>query len=185
MKMALMAPAQPGDLVLVRTKGVSFAIARRLVRSNYDHIAVVMHDDETLNIVRPRTVMLRLSTIGKPQNAPLVLRPNWHSPKQREEFMAEMQRFVGTTYDARKALLGVFVTFLRTWLGLKLCLSRRDASTDKHICTEAILFSLIKTLPDFSAIEGTELDYYALGFATTNDFLRIAERFPNLLAVVS
>lgn len=182
--MALVQHAQPGDLILIRTPGVRFAIARWLARSSYDHIAVVMYDDQTLNIIMPRAIMLRLSSIGKPRNAPIVLRTNWHSAEQREEFIAEMQRLLGAAYDARKALLGIVSTFLRAWLRLRLRLIRQRMSSNKYICTEAILVSLVKTHPGFSAIDGMELDYHALGFATTNDFLRIAEGLPDLLQVV-
>lgn len=179
-----MAHIQPGDLILVKTPGIGFAIARRLVRSDYDHVAVVMHNDNTLNIVMPRAVMLPLSVVSKPQNAPLVLRLNWHTIEQREQFIAEMQRYAGVAYDTRKTLIGIILVFLRAWLRVKFRLEMRDASTRKAICTEAILLSMMKALPDLEVIDGMELDYYLLGFGTTNDFMRIAKQFPNLLAVV-
>lgn len=43
---------------------------------------------------------------------------------------------------------------------------------------------LQKAFPDFEAINHIMLDYHRLGFATTNDFLRMSEHFPHLLRVV-
>lgn len=179
-----MVQTEPGDLILVKTPGIGFALARCLVRSKYDHIAVVLNDDETLNIVVPRAVMLPVAVISKPANAPLVLRPGWEVPEQRENFIAEMRRYTGVAYDTRKALMGILLTLLNTWLGLKVRLRKRDGPITKSICTEAILLALIKAIPSMATIHGMKLDYNVLGFGTTNDFLRVAGQSPHLLRIV-
>jgi len=181
--LATLGRAQPGDLILVRTRRTGFAFGRRLTRNHYDHIAVVLHNNETMNIIMPKTVRLPLSTFSKPGNDPLILRPNWRTPEQREKFIAEIQGFMGGTYNLNRTLLGVLLTFLSTWVGIRIRMRKLGNSASKWICTEAIIVSLLKTFPDFKAINGIKLDYHVLGFATTNDFLRISKKFPDLLRI--
>jgi len=38
---------------------------------------------------------------------------------------------------------------------------------------------------DFYVIKDIKLDYHSIGFATTNDFLRISKHFPGLLQVLN
>ena len=175
--------AQPGDLILIKTPGTGFAFGRRITRNHYDHVAVVMHNNETLNIVMPKTIKLPLSVFNKPENAPLILRPNWTTQEQRDEFIKEMQGYLGKTYDVTKTLLGIFLTCLSTWAGIRIRMKKSKDSASKWICTEAILLSLFKTFPDFRVITKMKLGYNILGFATTNDFLRICKRFSNLLRI--
>ena len=182
--MTILERAQPGDLVLVRTRRVGFAFGRRLTRNRYDHIAVVLHNNETLNIVMPKTVKLPLSTFGKPGNTPLILRPNWNTTEQRDKFLMEMERFIGGTYDTKRALLGSLLTFLNTWVGIRIKINKLTDSASKWICTEAIIISLLKISPDFEVLDRIKLDYHTLGFATTNDFLRISREYPKLLEVI-
>ena len=63
-------------------------------------------------------------------------------------------------------------------------LRRPAKGTYKWVCTEAILENLSNTLPSFRDIERLPLDYYRLGFSTTNDFLRIARMRPDLLQII-
>ena len=180
---AVLEMARPGDLLLVKTTGRGYALGRSITRNSYDHIAVVLPDNETLNIIFPRAVILPLSAFRKPQNAPLILRPQWESTEQRDTFIREMQGFVDARYDLTKTFTGIFLTCLCTWLGIRVAMRKRREPPSKWICTEAILASLFKASREFEAIKGMKLDYTILGFATTNDFLRISARFPNLLAI--
>jgi len=178
---AILEIAQPGDLLLVKTTGIGYAFGRRITRNRYDHIAVVLPENETLNIVYPKTVILPLSTLGKPRNTPLILRPNWTTPEQREEFIREMLGFLSVKYDLTKTFVGIFLTCLNTCLGLRVPKRKLRDSASRWICTEAILVSLFRTFPEFEVIKKMKLDYNILGFATTNDFLRISKKFPDLL----
>lgn len=83
----------------------------------------------------------------------------------------------------RRTLLGVSLTTLYTWTGIRMQMGKLGESAPRWICTEAIIVSLLKALPEFEAVNRMELDYHTLGFATTNDFLRIAKRFPDILAI--
>jgi len=181
--LATLGRAQPGDLILAKTRGAGFALGRVLTRNRYDHIAVVLHDSETLNIVMPKTIKLPLSTFGKPGNAPLIMRPNWKAQEQRDSFIAEMEGFVGGHYNLKRTLLGILVIVLSTWLGIRIRIKKLKPQTAKWICTEAIIVSLLKTFPVFKAIEGIKLDYNTLGFGTTNDFLRISCSLPHLMKI--
>ena len=181
--LAILETAQPGDLVLVKTTAIGYAFGRRITRNQYDHIAVVLTEGETLNIIFPKTVKLPLSAFRKPGNAPLILRPNWRTTEQRDEFIREMLGFMDAKYDLTKTFVGIFFTCLNTWLGLRAPKRKLRDSASKWICTEAIVVSLCKVYPEFEVIKSMKLDYNILGFATTNDFLRIAKRYPDLLTI--
>jgi hypothetical protein len=90
---------------------------------------------------------------------------------------------MGGIYNLNRTLLGVLLVFLSTWFGIRIRMKKLGNSASKWICTEAIIISLFKTFPDFEAINGIKLDYHVLGFATTNDFLRISKEFPDLFRV--
>ncbi|MBE0480961.1 MAG: hypothetical protein IBX68_08270 [Dehalococcoidia bacterium] len=175
---------QPGDLILVRTSGVLFAAGRKLTRNRYDHIAVVLEGGRTLNIILPKAVVLPVSAVTKPVNEPLVLRPAWQTPEQRARFLAGMDRYKDVRYHTRRSLIGIFLSCVNTWTGLKFRLKKPDESAPCWICTEAIIAGLLNALPAFEPVNTMRLDYNLLGFATTNDFLRIARDLPQVLGPI-
>jgi hypothetical protein len=175
---------QPGDLLLVKTPGLLYSVGRRLTRNIYDHIAVVMEDGDTLNIVQPRAVVLPVRFFSRAERRPLVLRPQWTDPAQSERFVREMKKFGSGRYNLRKTLIGIATSALYGWLAIRLPMRKPGDSATKWICTEAILSSLERALPGFDATSQDKLDCNAIGFATTNDFLRIARDHPDLLRVL-
>jgi hypothetical protein len=172
---------EPGDLILVQTPGWSFSLGRKLTQNPYDHVAIVVDQGQTLNIVNPRAVDVPTEHITEPHRAPLVLRPVWDSPEQVPLFIENINTFRDIAYDFQHAVMGICLVTMREWLGLSLRLKPLRNGTRKCICTEAIILSLIKSLPSFEEITEMALDYVALGFATTNDLLRIARNRPDLL----
>jgi hypothetical protein len=172
---------EPGDLILVQTQGWSFSLGRKLTQNPYDHVAVVIDDGQTLNIVKPKAVIVPVEHIAEPDRTPLVLRPAWDSPEQVPLFIENMNTFRDTSYDLQHAMMGICLVTLREWLRLSLRIRPLHNGARKCVCTEAILVSLIKSVPGFEEIKEIPLDYVTLGFATTNDLLRIARSRPDLL----
>lgn len=172
---------EPGDLILVQTPGWSFSFGRKLTQNPYDHVAVVVNHGQTLNIVQPKAVMVPVEHITEPHRAPLALRPVWGSPEQVPLFIENINTFQDISYDLHHAVMGICLVTLREWLGLSLRVRPLRNGARRCICTEAIIFSLIKSLPGFEEIKEIPLDYVALGFASTNDLLRIARNRPDLL----
>lgn len=181
---AYIAMAQPGDLILVKSRGPIYSVGRRLTGNRYDHIAVLLDKQETLNIVRPRAILLSVRTLFKPRNTPLILRPQWRNARQCEDFVLAMRAFSGIAYDVRKTLRGILYSLLHTWFAIRIPMPKSHISSSRWICTEAIIVTLCLTFPEFKAIDSLTLDYNRLGFATTNDFLRIAGQLPDVLQVV-
>ncbi len=177
--------AQPGDLLLVRTTRFGYRLGRGLTRNIFDHIAVVLPGGNTLNIVHPRAVVLPAHVFAKPGSSPLVLRPRWGGPGQRKAFLKGMHGFLGAPYAFWRTVAGIVVLGLDTWLAVRLPMRKPRPTAPRWICTEAILEGLVRACPDFRAIDRLDLDYNKLGFATTNDFLRIAARLPDLLRCVA
>lgn len=178
-------PFSAGDLILVRTSGLAYSLGRRLSRNSYDHVAVVVRAGQTLNIVHPSAVLVPIEHIVKPNRSPLILRPGWDTPSQAIAFVQAMEELRECSYDLRRALKGVVLVMLRTWLGIRLTMSPLRENADRWICTEAILINLQNALPGFREINRLPLDYSDLGFATTNDLLRIASARPDLLRIVT
>jgi hypothetical protein len=172
---------EPGDLILVQTQGWSFSLGRKLTQNPYDHVAVVIDHGQTLNIVKPKAVIVPVEHITESDRASLVLRPAWGSQEQAPLFIECMNKFRDTSYDLQHAVMGICLVTLREWLGLSLRIRPLRNGGRKCICTEAIIVSLIESLPGFEEIKEIPLDYVALGYATTNDLLRIARSRPDLL----
>ncbi len=181
---ALLEAAQPGDLLLIKTPGFGFELGRRLTRNLYDHIAVVLDDGMTMNIVNPYAVILPIMAFAKPERKPLILRPKWKNPKQREMFVEEMKEFDRGPYNLKKTLIGIITSVLYVRLGIRIPIKKLESPAPRWICTEAILTSIMRAHPDFQRINSIKLDYHSLGFATTNDFFRIGKSCPDLLEVV-
>jgi hypothetical protein len=181
---ATLKAAQPGDLLLIKTPGIGFELGRRLTRNLYDHIAVVLEDGKTMNIVNPRAVILPVMAFAKPERKPLVLRPKWKNPEQRQRFVEEMKAFDRGPYNLKKTLIGITTSVLYAWLGLRIPIKKLESPAPRWICTEAILTSIMRAYPDFQRINHIKLDYNSLGFATTNDFFRICKSCPDLLEVM-
>ncbi|MDD1775904.1 MAG: hypothetical protein LUP94_00955 [Candidatus Methanomethylicus sp.] len=138
----------------------------------------------TINIVTPRCRAIPLNNLLTYRPERCVLRPGWHDDSQREAFISAMESFKDRLYDTRKALIGIGLHILYAWFALRVPLRRPAKGTRKWVCTEAILENLRNTLPSFRDIERLPLDYYRLGFSTTNDFLRIARMRPDLLQII-
>ncbi len=174
---------EPGDLILIRTPGWGYRFGCALDRQSYDHVAVVVGNGMTINIVRPRARLIPLERLLETRPERMVLRPGWESDSQRDAFVDAMEAFEGRPYDMRRALTGIGLNILHARLALRIKLRRPPPGTEIWVCTEAILENLRSAIPVFREIEHLPLDYYRLGFSTTNDFLSIAELRPDLLHV--
>lgn len=182
---ALLKAARPGDLLLIKTPGTGFELGRRVTRNLYDHIAVVLDDGKTMNIINPRARILPITAFAKPEKKLLILRPKWNSLEQRDLFVKEMKAFDRSPYDLRKTLIGIATSILYVRLGIRIPMGKPTSRQQRWICTEAILTSIVKAYPDFERINRIRLDYHSIGFATTNDFLRICKYCPEILEAVT
>jgi hypothetical protein len=178
-----MVAAQPGDLILVRSHGLVFAAGRRLTRSSYDHVAVVVAGGQTVNIDKPMTRRLAIERLLRADHEPLVVRPAWRDPAARAAFVDWMESLVDSTYDVRRTLRLLASLVLRR-AGVRLPLSPPRAEGARWICTDAVLVGFERHLADFATAE-LALDWRSLRCGTTNDFLEISRRRPDLLAPVT
>ncbi|MBS1122542.1 MAG: hypothetical protein H6Q90_4770 [Deltaproteobacteria bacterium] len=173
---------QPGDLVLVRSPGAIFAAGRRLTGNAYDHIAVVVQDDQTVNIDKPMSRRLPASRLLRSKLHPLVLRPAWRDEAARDGFVRWMESLVDLKYDARRTLRLLGSLALRR-AGIVVPLIRPQPSARRWICTDAVLLGLERYVSDLDTRDPS-LDWQSLRCGTTNDFLRLARARPDLLAQV-
>jgi len=183
-KNAIIKKVQPGDLLIVKTPGLLYSFGRRLTRNTHDHIAVVLNNYKTLNIVVPKTIIRPIFIFIRPKKEPILLRPQWKNLDQRNKFISEIKKFKASVYNIRKTILGIILTTFYSWLGIRIPMKKLRPSAKKWICTEAILNVLLKVLPCFKKIERVKLDYHSIGFATINDFLRISQQNPEILKII-
>lgn len=172
---------EPGDLILVRSEGRFFALARRLAANPYDHIAVVTRDRQTINIDKPGARRLPEERLLRPSLQPLVLRPRFGDAGERDRFVAEIERLVDAPYDVRRTLWLIERIFERRWLGSERALPALGGGRARWICTDAVLLGLERHVTGFAALRELPLDWVRLGSGTTNDFLEIRRLRPDLL----
>lgn len=173
---------EPGDLILVKSRGAVYAAARRLTGNDYDHVAVVVSGGQTINIDKPGSKYLPQERLLKPSHEPVVLRPAWPNEEARDRFVAWIQRCVERDYDVRRTLRLIPRLLLRKWLRVVRPLERPSADRSRWICTDAVLLGLEQSNEAFRALERLPLDWVSLGCGTTRDFLVIHEKRPDLLA---
>jgi len=149
--------ARPGDLLLVRTPGLGFLIGRKVTGNLYDHIAVVLEEGMTLNIVSPRTVIVPITCFTRSIRKPLLIRPNWSSSEQVDLFITKIKERAAGPYNMRKALTGVFTAAAYTWLRIRIPMPKPEDSAARWICTEAIICALLMVLPASAAMEAKRL----------------------------
>ncbi len=171
----------PGDILLTQTYGFFYSLWRRLSCTMYDHTAVVLEHNETLNVVYPLTIKLPASHFFRSDKSPIALRPVWKNEKQLEEFLHSMYRLEGTHYNLFRGFFNIsnMMTYYR--LGLKVPLKVPEITSKRWVCTDVILMYLHKIIPEFSNIDKLDLDLFRFGFTSPNDFLRIAYYMPDLL----
>ena len=171
----------PGDILLTQTYGFFYALWRRLSCTTYDHAAVVIEDNQTLNVVYPVAVKMPADHFFRSGKSPVVLRPVWRSEQQLGDFLDSFKRLEGTRYNSFRGFINISNAMIYNRLGLKIPL-RVPALTDRRwVCTDAIILHLQKSIPEFSEIKKLDLDLFRFGFTTLNDFLRIAYTMPDLL----
>ncbi len=174
----------PGDILLTQTYGFFYALWRKLSCTMYDHSAVVLENNETLNIVYPVAKKLPASHFFRSDKSPMALRPVWRNEKQRMEFLNSMQQFEGTHYNLFRGVFNISNMMIYYRLGLKIPLKVPEITSKKWVCTDAILMYLQKIMPEFSPIDTLDLDLFRFGFTSPNDFLRIAYYMPDILKKV-
>jgi hypothetical protein len=174
---------EPGDLILVKSRGRVYAAGRRLAGNAYDHVGVVVERGQTVNIDKPRTRLLPVDRLLRAGLEPLVLRPAWHSPEARAEFVRWIETLAGREYDVRRTLRLLASIVLKRFVRVSWPLHRPDARSPRWICTDAVLLGLERFgfAQNHELLARLPLDWNTLGCGTTNDFLVISERHPELL----
>lgn len=176
---------EPGDLILVRSRGWVTGLGRRLTGNPYDHVAVVAGQGRTLNIDKPGARWLPAERLLRPSLHPLVLRPRFGSDDERARFVAEIERLADAPYDVARTLGLIARLLSRRVVGRARPLPRLEWARDRWICTDAVLLGLEKHVSGFGALRTMALDWVTLASATTNDLLEVSRRRPDLLARVS
>lgn len=182
---AEMTTARPGDLILVRSRGVVFRLGRRVAGNPYDHVAVVTSDGRTLNIDKPSARLLPLGRVLRAGLEPLVLRPRFASVGEQAAFVADLERLVSAPYDVERTLWLLERLVERRLTGRARRLPPLGPDRPRWICTDAVLLALERHVSGFSGLRDLPLDWVAIGSGTTNDLLAICRRRPDLMAVVA
>lgn len=174
----------PGDILLTQTYGFFYSLWRKLSCTMYDHSAVVLENNETLNIIYPITKKLPASHFFRSDKSPIALRPVWRSEKQLIEFIHSMRQLEGTHYNSFRGIFNISNMVIYHRLGLKISLKVPKITSKRWVCTDAILIYLQEIIPEFSNINKLDLDLFRLGFTSPNDFIRIAYYMPDLIKKV-
>lgn len=175
---------EPGDILLVRSPQKTFRLGRRLMRTEHDHVSVVLGGGRALNIVHPRAVLTPLERMLVPGRSPALLRPAWPSEAARAAFVADLEQLQDAPYNTLRGISLVLRLFLKRTLGLSLPLAEPRADGPSYICSDTMLLRLERHLPGFAErIRELPLDYVQLRCASTDDFLAIARQRPDLLTV--
>ncbi len=175
------ASLEPGDLVLVKSRGLVFAVGRRVGGNAYDHVGVVVDGGQTVNIDKPRTRLVPAARLVRDELEPLVLRPRWPSSDARAAFVRWIGELAGKDYDVRRTLRLIARLIVKRALRVAWRLPRPRPDAPRWICTDAVLLGLEQFAGARDALRELPLDWNALGCGTTNDLLVISERRPDLL----
>ncbi|HEX9102781.1 MAG TPA: hypothetical protein VF997_11280 [Polyangia bacterium] len=176
---------EPGDLILVKSAGIVFGLARRISGNAFDHVAVVASDGSTINIDKPGARLLPAERLLRPSLHPLVLRPRFADAAERVAFVRDIERLVRAPYDVRRTLDLVVSVLLRRFAGVTRRLPPLGWERERWICTDAVLLGLERNAAGFRGLRMMPLDWVALASGTTNDLLEISRLRPDLLAPVA
>ncbi|MCL4478489.1 MAG: hypothetical protein M1381_05230 [Deltaproteobacteria bacterium] len=171
----------PGDILLTQTSGFVYSLWRKLSCTMYDHSAVVLENNDTINVVYPITKKLPVSHFFRFDRTPFVLRPVWRSEKQTLDFIHSMKQLEGTPYNSLRGIFNITNMVIYHRLGLKIPLKVPQITSRKWVCTDVILIYLKNVVPEFEKISELDLDIFRFGFTSPNDFIKIAYYMPDLL----
>lgn len=175
---------EPGDIVLIKTPGAAYAAWRRLSCSPYDHVAVMLENKDTFNIVYPVAKKLPASFFFRSGKTPLVLRPVWQNQSQRRDFTDMMEKLEGMHYNALRGIIGVINMVTYNRLRVRIPVKTPGMTSKTWICTDATLLYLETCMHGFSKMRTLNLDLFRLGYTSTNDFIQIADHMPDLLRII-
>jgi hypothetical protein len=188
-----------GDLILVRTPGTFYRVFRGIAQHAYDHVGIVVSPGRFLHIGPPRIRLLPVELLLAPKRCAVVLRPQLSTP-ERNRLLGRLGQLVGRPYNTLRVYSFVGRLGARKFLGLQRKFKKKkkkklqdqqddlDEATTKHICTDAILNSLLVASPAFrSATQqlGSRLDVNVFNSWSINDVLRMHEEHPQLLRAVA
>ncbi len=175
---------EPGDLILVKSKKVVFAFFRWLAGSPYDHVAVVIEEDKTINIDKPMTGCLMVQRLLQSELEPLVLRPRFNDEQQRASFVRWIASLSSCRYDTRRTLQLLCRLLFRRIFRWAPAMEPPSPKQGERICTDAVLLGLETYMTGFREIQSLPLDWVRLHCGTTNDFLKIANLRRDLLLTI-
>ena len=186
------AVVREGDIILLRTPGIVYSLARSAVSHEYDHAVVVVPGGKVVHVSPPKVSLLSLKRVLEPRRRPLVLRPNL-SGEQMRAFIDCILGIVGQPYGTREmmALVGRLVVSEFRGSRPPPAASHQshvanETKERKWICTDAIADALSRSSDEFrAAFADANLDAAAAGSVSLSDFLRIARSPGELLSVVA
>ncbi len=175
---------EPGDLILIKSSKLVFAFFRWLAGSPYDHVAVVIEDNKTINIDKPMTGRLMVQRLLRSELQPLVLRPRFNDEQQRISFVRWIEGLSTCRYDTHRTLQLLVRLLFRRLFCWAPSMEPPRMKQRQWICTDAVLLGLETYMTGFREIQNLPLDWVRLHCGTTNDFLKIANLRRDLLFTV-
>jgi len=168
----------PGDLVLTQTPGPIHATIRKVAHWRYDHLALIIDDENMLHIAPPHIRLLSSNVLLMKKRNPLVLRVNI-SKEERERIRTQLLKDVGERYDYSTALgLSVRVAALKMFeFGKKEKKEILDESK-RYICSDLIAYTFMELSPSFKNVckrNFKKLDISNYQSFSPDDFWRLSE----------
>jgi hypothetical protein len=185
---------RPGDIILLRTPGKLYKLARTTAQNPFDHVVIVMKSGaQVLHVSPPEARLLPLSKVMEPKFEPLALRPSL-GPAELEIFLSSAENVIGTRYNSSRTFALLFRLGLEAHAGIQPSkpLTKRGLLKNGAICTDVVLSSLCHASVEFhNAVMGSEssvsneLDYIKHGAGSLRDLIRINQHFPRMLRYVN
>ena len=137
-----------------------YSFFRNLGYSDYDHAAVVLDDEYCLHISYPRAKKVQTCKFTHILRQPLVLRPKFETPKERDNFLNGLQsEALGKDYDFYRVVSVLFSIHVYN-VG-----KYNDKKTNKIVCSHTIFKELRNAILGFGekADKHLMLDYHRYG----------------------
>lgn len=168
----------PGDLVLTQTPGPIHATIRNLAHSRYDHLAIIIDDENMLHVAPPYIRLLSSNILLMKKRNPLVIRVNMTS-EERSNMIKVLLKSIGERYDYAR-VLGLSV---RVFASKMLNMGKKEEKsaldqTKFNICSDLIAYIMMEASPKFRSVvkrHFKELDVSHYESFFPDDFWKLAE----------
>ncbi|KRX08946.1 hypothetical protein PPERSA_08149 [Pseudocohnilembus persalinus] len=167
---------QPGDIIITKTPTTVYNIVRKLTKSEYDHVSIVLDKQNVIHIAPPQIRLINSQIFLTQKHKPIIIRANL-SENQINDFLQNLMSQQNLNYDYNECLKLLGLKFLNNFVVLEKIPNITAQSSiiyKKKICSDLVFYCLAMVSQEFkNCLQNYvyDLDFYKFGNFSPDDLI--------------